>query len=112
MINKREKKNKSSNNENESEDQQSTVTTTTTNNTKPVTVNLYDSAALKQTLDDSAVKYVTDVAGFTQDQTVNYYKVGFGLIGCILAAVAQFYPRLTRHIIDDVTDLLTMILLL
>ncbi|KYQ88479.1 microsomal signal peptidase subunit [Tieghemostelium lacteum] len=62
------------------------------NITKPVKVTLYDSTTIKQTLDDSLVKYVKDELKFNQDQTTNYQKVTLGAFGCVMAAIAQFYP--------------------
>ncbi|KAK5576065.1 hypothetical protein RB653_007203 [Dictyostelium firmibasis] len=69
-----------------------TTTTTTATTEKPTQVTLYDSNTIKQTLDDSVVKYVTSTLSYSQNQKLNYTKVFFGVIGCSLAAIAQFYP--------------------
>ncbi|EGC39002.1 hypothetical protein DICPUDRAFT_75426 [Dictyostelium purpureum] len=59
---------------------------------KPVQVTLYDTNTIKQTLDDSIIKYLTTQLNYTQHQKLNYTKVLLGFFGCVLAAIAQFYP--------------------
>ncbi|EFA85879.1 microsomal signal peptidase subunit [Heterostelium album PN500] len=88
MIHKRDKSNENENNNNVVDQQQQQKPTT-----PPVKVTLYDNMAQKQALDDSIVKYFTEELKFNQNQTVNYIKVALGLVGCILAAVSQFYPE-------------------
>ncbi|KAK9831174.1 hypothetical protein WJX74_005966 [Apatococcus lobatus] len=55
-------------------------------------VNLADGAALKRALDEAASKAVLS-AGYQEDQSISNLKIGFSLITCAFAALAQFYPR-------------------
>lgn len=55
-------------------------------------VNLADGAALKRALDEAASKAVLST-GYQEDHTVSNLKIGFSLITCAFAALAQFYPQ-------------------
>ncbi|GAM22289.1 hypothetical protein SAMD00019534_054640 [Acytostelium subglobosum LB1] len=60
---------------------------------EPVRVALYDGVGQKQALDDAIVRYFTSELSYEQVHTINYIKVLLGLVGCILAGLAQFYPE-------------------
>jgi len=58
-----------------------------------IKVNKYDNMALKQTLDDAVVKQITENMGYKEDHNLGDWKILLGVIGCILALIAQFYPK-------------------
>jgi len=55
-------------------------------------VNKYDVSALKQSLDDAVIKYVTDTLEYQEDHFLSNIKLVLGALGCVLAVVAHFYP--------------------
>jgi len=55
-------------------------------------VNKYDVSAIKQSLDDAIIKYVTDNLEYQEDHSLSNIKLGLGALGCVLAVVAHFYP--------------------
>jgi len=57
-----------------------------------VKVNKYDNSALKQTLDDAIIKYITEELGHQEDHSISNIKLVLGALGCILAVVSHFYP--------------------
>jgi len=57
-----------------------------------VKINKFDVSALKQSLDDAVVKYVTDDLEYQEDHNLSNIKLLLGLFGCVLAVIAHFYP--------------------
>jgi len=54
-------------------------------------VFLYDGGQIKQTLDDSAIRTIADI-GYEELNTYSNIKIIVGLLCCLLAVIAHFYP--------------------
>ncbi|KAK9844125.1 hypothetical protein WJX81_005216 [Elliptochloris bilobata] len=59
---------------------------------KKTPIDLGDTASLKRALDDCVVQVVTD-GGYEEDHFVSNVKIALGTVTCLLALVAQFYPK-------------------
>jgi signal peptidase complex subunit 2 len=56
-------------------------------------IDKYDAVLVKATLSDAIGAYLSEKKGFKQDFRLANLKLGVGLICCLCALVAQFYPK-------------------
>lgn len=59
---------------------------------EPQKINVLDSAAVKRELDEASIRAAKS-AGYKEDHFVSNVKIMLGLLTCLIALVAQFWPQ-------------------
>eukprot|EP00250_Pteridium_aquilinum_P031572 c43858_g1_i1 orf=122-688(+) len=59
---------------------------------KPKKANVLDHYSLKRVLDDTVTEIIVS-KGYSENVSLSNLKMGIGVLACVLALVAQFYPK-------------------